>query len=112
MQKKEGFKLASGESKRVFKFTLSRMSENAFLECRKKHNVHPISTISYIFYSFMLYKYCIWDYILLSLLENVKAANTSKKKGIMYWGGGKHCSFAATGGRQRNWMGNCPQSIC
>ena len=35
MQKTEGNKSASGASEKAFEVTHSRMSENAFLECRK-----------------------------------------------------------------------------
>ena len=40
-------------------------------------------------------------------MENMKAANTSKKKGTMYWGANTAC-LLQLGGKQRNWVGNCP----
>ena len=107
MQKKEGIKSASGASKIVFEVTPSRMSENAFLECKTNITFVQSYTKSYILYSFIYYKYCSWDYILLSLMENMKAANTSKKKGTMYWGANT-AFLLQLGGKQRNWVGNCP----
>ena len=40
----------------------------------------------------------------------MKAANTSKKKGTMYWEA--NTAFCCNwGGKQRNWVGNCPPSL-
>ena len=37
----------------------------------------------------------------------MKAANTSKKKGTMYWGANT-AFLLQLGDKQRNWVGNCP----
>ena len=101
MQKKECIKPASGGSEKVVEITPSRMSENAFLESMTDITFIQSYTESYILNSFVWYKNCSWDYARLSLLENTKAANTTKKSDRVL-GGGKHWFFAATGGKQRN----------
>ena len=53
MQKKEGIKPASRESKKVFEVMPSRMLENIFLECRTNITFIQSYTKSYIFYSFI-----------------------------------------------------------
>ena len=77
MQKQGGIKPARAARKKAFEVTPSRMSENAFLEC-----ITNITFIQSYTKSYILYR----DYIFLSLLENIKAINTSKKKGTMHLG--------------------------
>ena len=53
MQKKEGMKPASGANDKCFEVTPSRMSENAFLECRT--NITLIQSYIKVIYYIVLY---------------------------------------------------------
>ena len=53
MQKKESIKPASGASENVFEGKLSRMLENAFLECGTNITFIQSYTKSFILYSFI-----------------------------------------------------------
>ena len=86
------------------------MSENVFSECMTHITFIKSYAKSYILYSFIWYKYCIWDYIFLSLLKNVKATKASKKKGIMYqWA--NTAFLLQLGGKQRNLVGNYTPNV-
>ena len=67
-----------------------------------------LQTLSYILYRINI----VFGIIFFSLLDNVKAASTSKKKGNIYCGvGAKHYFLLQLGGKQRKWVGNRPPSL-
>ena len=106
MQKKEGMKPASGGSEKVVEVTPSRMSENVFLESMTDITFIQSYSESYTLYSFIWYKNCSWDYARLSLLENTKAANTTKKSDRVM--GGQALLFCWNWGQAKEMSGPFP----
>ena len=100
MQKKEGINPASGASEKVLEVTPSRMLKTPFWNVGQ--TLHSSIVIPKVKYYIVLYSIniVVGSISPLSLLENVKATNTSKKK-ERWTEGGKHCFFAATEGQAK-----------
>ena len=104
MQKK-GIKLESRASEKVSEVTPSRMSENAFLECRE--NITCIQNYTKVIYYIVLYSILYFGLYLPFATGKCKSCQHIKEKGP-YTRGQTLLFCCNWGGKKRKWVGNCP----